>query len=324
MAELVLGMAAPHSGMLGKPADTWLEDGLRDRKNQDLWYRNRRWNYEQLEVERRGEHLERFLTLEERRARHARCRTAIETLRIAYQQTKIDAAVLIGKDQKEIFIDVSPTFAVHIADGIENGPPQRDVYAPANDVIYKGHKAFGEHILRSLQGDCFDIACMTSLPPHRWLQNQIVVPHAYGFIYHDIMLDTPPPSVPVYMNTFYPPNQPSIGRSIAFGKALSKAIANWDGDQRVGIFASGGLSHFVCDEEFDAKVIDAFQRYDLDALARIDENSYQSGNSEVKLFVPVLIAMSERKCPMTLVDYVPCYRTEAGSGEGMGFMYWRQ
>ena len=40
--------------------------------------------------------------------------------------------------------------------------------------------------------------------------------------------------------------------------------------------------------------------------------------------MPVLIAMSERKCPMTLVDYVPCYRTEAGSGEGMGFMYWRQ
>jgi hypothetical protein len=25
---------------------------------------------------------------------------------------------------------------------------------------------------------------------------------------------------------------------------------------------------------------------------------------------------------MTLVDYVPCWRTPAGTGEGMGFMYW--
>jgi len=23
------------------------------------------------------------------------------------------------------------------------------------------------------------------------------------------------------------------------------------------------------------------------------------------------------------VNYVPCYRTEAGTGEGMGFMYWK-
>ena len=26
---------------------------------------------------------------------------------------------------------------------------------------------------------------------------------------------------------------------------------------------------------------------------------------------------------MTLVDYVPCYRTEAGTGNAMGFVYWQ-
>jgi len=25
---------------------------------------------------------------------------------------------------------------------------------------------------------------------------------------------------------------------------------------------------------------------------------------------------------MRLVDYVPCYRTEAGTGQGMAFAYW--
>jgi 3-O-methylgallate 3,4-dioxygenase len=42
----------------------------------------------------------------------------------------------------------------------------------------------------------------------------------------------------------------------------------------------------------------------------------------MKLYVPVLIAALQMGAPMTLVDYVPLYRTEAGTGEGMGFFYW--
>jgi seryl-tRNA synthetase len=42
----------------------------------------------------------------------------------------------------------------------------------------------------------------------------------------------------------------------------------------------------------------------------------------VKLYASVLLAMTAIGAPMTLVDYIPCYRTEAGTGEGMGFMYW--
>ena len=61
----------------------------------------------------------------------------------------------------------------------------------------------------------------------------------------------------------------------------------------------------------------------MDALRAIDERSYQSGNSEVKLFVPIISAMKKLNCPMTLVDYVQLYRTEAGTGEGAAFMYWR-
>jgi seryl-tRNA synthetase len=85
----------------------------------------------------------------------------------------------------------------------------------------------------------------------------------------------------------------------------------------------GGLTHFVCDEQLDRLFLDCFSTCDLDRLAQVDERSYQSGTSEVKLFVPILIAMSELRFEMKLVDYVPCYRTEAGTGEGMGFIYWK-
>ena len=163
---------------------------------------------------------------------------------------------------------------------------------------------------------------IVSWPANTWQQNKPIVPHAYGFVYRQIMSDNPPPTVPVFMNTFYPPNQPSMPRAIQFGKSLFEAIKAWDSDKRVAIISSGGLSHFVCDEELDQKFLGLFANYDLDGLAKINERSYQSGTSEVKLYVPILWAMSQLGCKMQLADYVPCYRTEAGTGEGFGFMYW--
>ncbi|NDB67360.1 MAG: protocatechuate 3,4-dioxygenase, partial [Methylocystaceae bacterium] len=177
--------------------------------------------------------------------------------------------------------------------------------------------------LASLKEDGFDIATIGNMPPNVWMKNEIIVPHAYGFIYHEIMQDQTPPSVQVYLNAFYPPNQPSMQRSIDFGYALSRAIESWDPHLRVALIASGGMSHFVCDEDFDRSMLDIFQAGDLEALAAVDDRYYQSGTSEIKLYAPVIAAMTERGSPMTLVDYVPCYRTEAGTGEGMAFMYWK-
>jgi Catalytic LigB subunit of aromatic ring-opening dioxygenase len=177
------------------------------------------------------------------------------------------------------------------------------------------------HIVRSLQPQ-FDLMDFFEWLPNAWLENKPVVPHAYGFVMRQIMGDNPPPCVPVLMNTFYRPTQPTIGRTIEFGKAMTKAIGSWKSDARVAVIASGGLTHFVCHEEQDRQFIDLLSKGDLDGLANVPETIYQSGTSEVKLYVPVLIAAQQMGFPMTLVDYVPCYRTEAGTGEGMGFMYW--
>jgi hypothetical protein len=322
MAKIVLGMATPHSGMLGKAADTWLEDGERDRKNDTLWYRNQCWKYADLEAKRRAEGFNAPLSLVERRARSARCTQALDVLRQVYWDHKPDIAVIMGKDQREIFIDTTPSLAIYTGEVIENGPPQRSVYAPEHRVTYSGHPGFALHLIQSLQNDEFDLTEVKQWPPNVWMKQQMVVPHAYGFIYHQIMRDQPPPSVPILMNTFYPPTQPSMTRAIAFGRSLFEAIESWDSDQKVAIIGSGGLSHFVCDEELDHRILKYFNAFDFDGLVSVDDRSYQSGTSEVKLYVPILVAMAELGFKISLVDYVPCYRTEAGTGEGMAFMYW--
>jgi hypothetical protein len=53
----------------------------------------------------------------------------------------------------------------------------------------------------------------------------------------------------------------------------------------------------------------------------------QSGSRErreaIKNWIVVAGAMAEAGLKMKLIDYVPCYRSEAGTGSGMGFAYWK-
>ena len=83
------------------------------------------------------------------------------------------------------------------------------------------------------------------------------------------------------------------------------------------------MSHFVVNEAFDHAVLDAMLAGDAAAFTSLPENMFESGTSEIKNWIAVAGAMSETGLKMTLIDYVPCYRSEAGTGSGMAFAYWR-
>lgn len=328
MAKIVFGMAVPHSGMLGQAPEDWLSNAERDYQNPALWFRNRTWTYPELEAHR-GKVFEKFLTLEERTARAARCRAALDEMASAYQRAKVDVAIILGKDQKEIFPQHSPSIAIYSGADVHNGPPQRSVYAPDHHVVHQAHPRLATYLLEVFQGKGFDLTDLFEWPENVWMERQMkqkadypVVPHAYSFVYHQIMGDNPPPHVPVLMNLFYPPTQPSMARCIEFGDVLRDAIEAWPEDVRVGIIASGGLSHFVNDEEFDQDILGKLAAFDYEGLAAIPDGWFQSGTSEIKIYSTVMKALQHTGAQMTLVDYVPCWRTAAGTGEGMGFMYW--
>jgi aromatic ring-opening dioxygenase catalytic subunit (LigB family) len=147
-------------------------------------------------------------------------------------------------------------------------------------------------------------------------------PHAYAFIYRRVMRDKVPPHVPVFINTFYPPNQPPAGRCFEFGRAIARAIQAWPEDLNVAVIASGGLSHFVIDEAFDEHVIQSMLAGNADELGRIGEDMFQSGTSEFKNWIATAGVMAEAGLKMRMVDYVACYRSEAGTGSAMGFAVW--
>jgi 3-O-methylgallate 3,4-dioxygenase len=108
---------------------------------------------------------------------------------------------------------------------------------------------------------------------------------------------------------------------VALGSALRELVALWPEDLRVGVIASGGLSHFVVDEELDARVLDAIRRKDLPVLAALDVARLQAGSSEIRNWI--VVGAMARDLELGPVDYIPCYRSPALTGTGLAFATWQ-
>ena len=54
------------------------------------------------------------------------------------------------------------------------------------------------------------------------------------------------------------------------------------------------------------------------------EHTYQDGTSELKTWIALNGCLSANGSDLTpaVIDYVPCYRSLAGSGTAQGFMVW--
>jgi 3-O-methylgallate 3,4-dioxygenase len=333
MAKIVLGIGTSHGPMLSTPPDQWGQRVEADRRNPAHWFKGKPYTFEALASLRAPEHLERQITQALWNERHAACQRAIAKLADAFAEAKPDVAVIVGNDQMEMFKEaLVPAMSVYRGETIPNAFPTEDEIAkmppgipiaipghiPPQGATYDGYPELASHIITTAIADQFDVTTLGMLP-----QGCDHIPHAFGFVYRQIMRDTPVPSVPVVLNTFYPPNQPTVGRCYAFGKSLLRAIESWKSDARVALIASGGLTHFVIDEEVDHAIFDALRNRRIEGVASLGEPIFQAGTSEVKNWVPVAGAMAELGYAPNIVDYVPCYRSQAGTGNAMGFVYWR-
>lgn len=101
---------------------------------------------------------------------------------------------------------------------------------------------------------------------------------------------------------------------------MRAAIEAWPTDARVAVVASGGLSHFVIDEELDRQILKAFQEKDVEALGALPRRRLNSGTSEIRNWIATAGVVEH--LDMQLIDYVPCYRSPAGTGCAMAFAQW--
>jgi hypothetical protein len=330
MAEIVLGIGTSHGPLLSTPPEQWDLRAKADRANKQHYFRGKTYDFESL-LRERAPGFAAETTLETRRERYARCQQALDAVGKKFKDVAPDAFVIVGNDQREIFSDeLTPAVTVFRGTEIQNIPDDKPEVSPGlkiaeagncppSGATYSGAQDLADHIIHSLMSDDFDVTQATKLPKEC---ARLGIPHAYGFVYHRVLADTPPPSVPIIFNVHYEPNRPSVRRCLALGHALRRAIKDWKGHKRIALVASGGLTHFVIDEEFDRSVLNAMERGDEDALARLPEEYFRVGTAEIKNWLPVIAAMTAERRHFHKIDYVPCYRSEAGTGNAMAFVYW--
>src|SRR3954447_1161822 len=105
MAKLVLGVATSHGPMLSTPWQEWGQRVQADKRSSELWFKGKNVSFEELVKLRRDEKLENEITPEKMEARHTACQQAIDQLAQVVERVKPDVCVIIGDDQKEIFLD---------------------------------------------------------------------------------------------------------------------------------------------------------------------------------------------------------------------------
>ena len=320
MADIVLGIGSSHSPMLSTPWEAFAGHADRDRARVP--------EFEVLAREKAswiGRELEPGVT----GPRHEATQAAIGRLGEILAEAALDVLIVIGDDQGEWFsADSQPALCIYWGDTVENLPPPVEKMAPSLRRAYWGYYgdgtnrtfpvdgALGRYLVETLtRAHEFDVAHVRVQPRHAPFG------HAWSFVHQRVMGDRIIPIVPVLLNTYYPPNQPTPKRCYQLGRAIREAVAAWAPAKRVGILGSGGLSHFVVDETLDRHVLDILARRDVDAIAALPLDKLDSGNSEIRNWIATAGAVEHLE--MKLVDYVPSYRSEAGTGVGMAFATWQ-
>ncbi|HVQ74736.1 MAG TPA: extradiol ring-cleavage dioxygenase [Candidatus Binatia bacterium] len=319
MAQISLGIGSSHSPMLSTPHEAFGGHADRDRARVPAFARLAR---------DKAAWIDRELRPEVTRARHEATQSALARLGRVMAEAAPEVLVVIGDDQAEWFsADSQPALCIYWGDVVENLPPPVEHMAPSLRQAYWGYygdgsnraypvdAALGRYLVETLTHEHeFDVAHVRVQPRHAPLG------HAWSFVHQRLMGERIVPIVPVLLNTYFPPNQPTPRRCYQLGRAIRQAVEAWAEPRRVGIVASGGLSHFVVDEALDRRVLDALARRDAAALTALPGAQLDSGNSEIRNWIAAAGAVEHLS--MTLVDYVPSYRSEAGTGVGMAFAVW--
>jgi 3-O-methylgallate 3,4-dioxygenase len=184
-----------------------------------------------------------------------------------------------------------------------------------HDVDHPCHAPLARHLIDALQRDEFDLSAMAKIAPGKFEG------HAVSYVHRFLMGRVSIPVVPIFLNAYYPPNQPSPARCFALGQAIRRAVETFDGGARVGVLASGGLSHFLVDEAFDHAVIDALKRHDATFFRTAPLHKLMSGSSEIRNWICLAGAVGGME--MDWVSYTPGYRTPALTGTGLCFASFR-
>ncbi|MFG2024856.1 MULTISPECIES: hypothetical protein [Streptomyces] len=326
MANIVAVAGTSHSPMLGmEPEKMWRLRAEHDKANTELYDTDGVIRpYAEL-AERAGDRYFPELVPEVWDRKFAQAEADIRRLSEDLVSLALDAIIIVGDDQDELFSHRNlPSIALyHGAEMTTHHPIDMGLGPQIIEVqrnlgmdgaTYPCDAVLGRHLIESLVDQGFDVSSSDSTPEETGFG------HAFAWVTGKLLKGHPVPAVPVLLNTYFKPNQPTPARCFDLGVALRQAVESAPGHARVGVVASGGLSHFVVDAELDNTLLTAMTDHDRATLRGLPVRRLDSGTSEIRNWITAAGAGSHLSAKW--VDYLPAYRSPAGTGIGLAFGLW--
>jgi hypothetical protein len=217
---------------------------------------------------------------------------ALEEVRRVAKEKDVQCIVMMsGEHFTNFFLDGLPQIAIGLDDA-HLGPPEVWLQVPKKMV--PSNPGLAAHITAGLIERGHDPA----------LSYGMKVDHGFMTVYYWLDPDMNLPMVPIVLNCTTPPLK-TVRQFYDFGVSLGEAIRSYDGVERVGLVAGGGLSHFVgeprigdIDEEFDHWFLDILAGGDLSEILDIPNDELMeagNGTGEIRAWVALAAAMGSAK-----------------------------
>jgi hypothetical protein len=330
MARIVFGGGTSHTPLVTLKGELWEEYAKNDQKaNHYFDLEGNFISYQDLKEQAGDKYLE-VCTNEYLEKQAEAVERHLDRLASDIARTAPDVMVIVGDDQQEMFqFDNMPAVSIFYGDKIisHKWPESFLQHRPIFSNVVKGYgmeeyhtwqgaSSFSLELIEKLIERNVDVAAAKEVMD----PEKAGFGHAFGFVITRLFGGKTIPVVPVLLNTYFPPNQPTCGRAYDIGRILREIIEASPTDLKVGIIASGGLSHFVTNEPLDRQVMEALRTGNSECLRKLPPQLLKEGSSEIKNWIVVGGAFEGRATSWN--EYLPVYRTPAGTGVGIGFASW--
>jgi protocatechuate 4,5-dioxygenase beta chain len=227
-------------------------------------------------------------------------------------QNTPDVVFLVYNDHATAFsLDMIPTFAIGCADEFK---PADEGWGPRPVPVVKGHPELASHITQCVIQSDFDLTVVNRMD----VDHGLTVPLSLMFGQPQAW---PCKVIPFAVNVVqFPP--PSGNRCYQLGRAIRRAIDSFDGNLKVQVWGTGGMSHQLqgpraglINTEFDTQFLDKLAG-DPESLARIPLVQYirDAGSEGIELVMWLIMrgALDAQVREVHRFYHVPASNTAVG------------
>lgn len=238
---------------------------------------------------------------------------AFETISNRVKALQADTVIVIGDDHYTNFgPHCFPAYLIAIGD--VEGPVE--TFLNIERAPIENNQELAKHILRTGYEEGIDWSFAKSIT----VDHSIAIPH-------HLAVKTVPglKCIPVYLNSGIDPLLPNR-RAYQIGQSIRRAVESWSGDERVVIYGTGGISHWVgsvgmgqINEELDHRILDLFGKGDVEEFVGLSDEMIlaEGGNGclEIKNWICAMGACPGATADVIAYEAVPEWITGLGFAE---------